>query len=232
MESGPWLWQSARRTLINEVICSHRGRREKSDRQRQPQQQQPKTRIKRGWNIEEEEEWIPTRFLLKPTCNVCLELFENVSSLHPCWLEVWLLSHTTFSLHSVWYDGILFCYIKQLDETPPDPNHVVILTHFLHSTILLTEPYWTNHRWHKLRLRFAESSHKQTNSQRLCEKLHYHHHPKLLHIFTNMWEKNKQVRFLLWFFFSYYPSLVVGCFKVGLLQVCVTPADIAHMSNK
>ena len=129
--------------------CSHRGRREKSDRQRQPQQQQPKTRIKRGWNIEEEEEWIPTRFLLKPTCNVCLELFENVSSLHPCWLEVWLLSHTTFSLHSVWYDGILFCYIKQLDETPPDPNHVVILTHFLHSTSLLTGPYWTNHRWHQ-----------------------------------------------------------------------------------
>ena len=168
MESDPWLWQSARRTLINEVICSHRGRREKSDRQRQPQQQQPKTRIKRGWNIEEEEEWIPTRFLLKPTRNVCLELFENVSSLHPCWLEVWLLSHTTFSLHSVWYDGILFCYIKQLDETPPDPNHVVILTHFLHSTSLLTGPYWTNHRWHKwVRLRFAESSHMLINSQKL-----------------------------------------------------------------
>ena len=146
--------------------CSHRGRREKSDRQRQPQQHQPKTRIKRGWNIEEEEEWIPTRFLLKPTCNVCLELFENVSSLHPCWLEVWLLSHTTFSLHSVWYDGILFCYIKQLDETPPDPNHVVILTHSLHSTSLLTVPYWTNHRW-QVERRFAESSHKQINSQKL-----------------------------------------------------------------
>ena len=90
----------------------------------------------------------------------------DVSSLHPCWLEVWLLSHTTFSLHSVWYDGILFCYIKQLDETPPDPNHVVILTHSLHSTSLLTVPYWTNHRW-QVERRFAESSHKQINSQKL-----------------------------------------------------------------
>ena len=228
MESGPWLWQSARRTLINEVIWSHRGRREKSDRQRQPQQQQPKTRIKRGWNIEEEEEWIPTRFLLKPTCNVCLELFENVSSLHPCWLEVWLLSHTTFSLHSVWYDGILFCYIKQLDETPPDPNHVVILTHFLHSTILLTEPYWTNHRWHKLRLRFAESSHKQINPQKLnCTSPS----PQALYLQHARKEQASSFFTLILLFLRslFFSGWLLSSWKASR---CVTPADIAHMSNK